>query len=100
MPKWCSTTWIRPRSARLGFPQAGPVDWCCCGVVVHPYGLPMDLVETRRLAEAGGAVVIEDAAQAVCVTVEGRPAGSIGAFGVLSFGRGKGLTGAPVAHSC
>jgi perosamine synthetase len=38
-------------------------------------------------------VVIEDAAQAVGAELDGRPVGSFGSFGILSFGRGKGLTG-------
>jgi len=62
-------------------------------VVVHLYGCPVDLGEVNRLAAQAGAVVIEDAAQAVGATVEHRPAGRQGSVAVLSFGRGKGLTG-------
>jgi len=62
-------------------------------VVVHLYGYPVDLEEVNRLAAEAGAVVIEDAAQAAGATVNGRPAGAQGSLAVLSFGRGKGLTG-------
>jgi dTDP-4-amino-4,6-dideoxygalactose transaminase len=62
-------------------------------VAVHPYGLAVDLPEIQRRAAQAGAMVIEDAAQAVGGSVAGRPAGSVGALGVLSFGRGKGFTG-------
>ncbi len=62
-------------------------------VVAHLYGCPVDLTEVNRLASAAGAVVIEDAAQAAGATLGGRPAGSLASLAVLSFGRGKGLTG-------
>ncbi len=62
-------------------------------VVAHLYGYPIDLVEITRLASETGAVVIEDAAQAAGATLGGRPAGAQGSLAVLSFGRGKGLTG-------
>jgi dTDP-4-amino-4,6-dideoxygalactose transaminase len=62
-------------------------------VVAHLYGLPTDLAELNRLAAAAGAIVIEDAAQAAGASVRGRPAGSQASVSVLSFGRGKGLTG-------
>ncbi len=62
-------------------------------VVVHLYGCPVDLVEVNRLAAEAGATVIEDAAQAAGATLNNRPAGAQGSLAVLSFGRGKGLTG-------
>lgn len=62
-------------------------------VVAHLYGCPVDLVEVNRLAAETGAVVIEDAAQAAGATLDGRPAGGLGSLALLSFGRGKGLTG-------
>lgn len=62
-------------------------------VVAHLYGCPVDLAEVNRLAANAGAIVIEDAAQGAGATVHGRPAGRQASVGVLSFGRGKGLTG-------
>ncbi len=62
-------------------------------VVVHLYGYPIDLAEVNRLVAEAGAVVIEDAAQAAGATVRNRPAGTQSSLAVLSFGRGKGLTG-------
>ncbi len=64
-------------------------------VVVHFYGCPVDLGLVNRLTATwgGGAVVIEDAAQALGSTLNNRPAGSQSSLAVLSFGRGKGLTG-------
>lgn len=62
-------------------------------VLVHPFGVPVAIAEARSRARAAGVVVVEDAAQAIGATVDGRPAGSRGDFGILSFGRGKGWTG-------
>ena len=64
-------------------------------VVVHLYGYPVDLFEVNRLAAeaGGGAIVIEDAAQAAGATLRERPLGTQSSLAVLSFGRGKGMTG-------
>ncbi len=62
-------------------------------VVAHLYGVPVNLPAVEALAREFGAVVIEDAAQGAGVRFGGRPAGALGRYGVLSFGRGKGVTG-------
>ena len=62
-------------------------------VLVHLYGVPVDVPELSRRSGRAGAVVIEDAAQGVGGRLGGKSLGSFGPFGVLSFGRGKGLTG-------
>lgn len=61
-------------------------------VAVHQYGIPVDLRRIRQTAP-GGTVIIEDAAQGIGGSLEGKPLGGHGDLGVLSFGRGKGLTG-------
>ena len=62
-------------------------------VLVHLYGIPVDVGRFRALAQEYGAVVIEDAAQGSGGAWAGRPLGQHGSLGVLSFGRGKGATG-------
>jgi dTDP-4-amino-4,6-dideoxygalactose transaminase len=62
-------------------------------VVAHLYGFPADVPAVAALALAHGASVIEDAAQGAGGTLRGQPLGSFGALTVLSFGRGKGITG-------
>ncbi|HEX5385594.1 MAG TPA: DegT/DnrJ/EryC1/StrS family aminotransferase [Gemmatimonadales bacterium] len=62
-------------------------------VVAHLYGIPVDVPAVTALAHAAGAVVIEDAAQGAGVLFGDAPAGTLGRWGVLSFGRGKGVTG-------
>ncbi len=77
----------------LGDVQAALRQGAAAIVVVHLYGCPIDLAPLNRLAAEAGAAVIEDAAQAAGASVNGRPAGTQGSLVVLSFGRGKGLTG-------
>ena len=62
-------------------------------VVVHLYGIPVDLDQVGALAKEFGALVIEDAAQGVGASWKGRVLGECGSLGIVSFGRGKGLTG-------
>ena len=62
-------------------------------VVAHWFGLPVDLRPWAAETHAVGALLVDDAAQAVGGSFAGRPVGAGGDFGVLSFGRGKGRTG-------
>jgi len=62
-------------------------------VVAHLYGVPVNLGEVTALAARFGACVVDDAAQGVGGSYRGVPLGLHGVLGVLSFGRGKGLTG-------
>lgn len=62
-------------------------------VVVHPYGLPVDLREVARRTSETGTIIIEDAAQSTGAWLSGRRLGAWGDLAVLSFGRGKGWTG-------
>lgn len=61
--------------------------------VVHLYGVPVDLARVARMAADAGALLIEDAAQGAGAAWQGRPLGAHGSLAVLSFGRGKGITG-------
>jgi dTDP-4-amino-4,6-dideoxygalactose transaminase len=62
-------------------------------VVAHLYGLAVDMARARDLCGQYGALLIEDAAQAAGGRLHGRLLGSWGSVSVLSFGRGKGMTG-------
>ena len=59
---------------------------------VHPFGMPHCLGDIVSQAHANGAVVIEDAAQAMGARLEGRPVGTQGDFGLYSLGPGKPLS--------
>lgn len=54
-------------------------------VPVHLYGVPLDLNELSRLREEFGLAVVEDCAQSILATWEGRPAGSVGDLAATSF---------------
>ena len=58
-------------------------------VLVHPFGIPLAAEETIAVAQQAGAVVIEDAAQALGAKWDGRPVGTRGDFGLFSLGPGK-----------
>jgi hypothetical protein len=75
-------------SARLAL-QAG------ASVIVgtHLYGIPFDVPALREIADVAGAVVVEDTAQGLGALLGGRPCGALADVGVLSFGRGKGVSG-------
>ncbi|HEX6534675.1 MAG TPA: DegT/DnrJ/EryC1/StrS family aminotransferase [Gemmatimonadaceae bacterium] len=63
-------------------------------VVVAPlYGIPVDMHEVAVLANRYCATIIEDAAQGAGAMLDGKPVGALGTLSILSFGRGKGLSG-------
>ena len=62
-------------------------------VIAHLYGYPADVRAVASLANEYGVPVVEDAAQGAGGTLLDRRLGSFGPLTVLSFGRGKGVTG-------
>ena len=60
---------------------------------VDLFGLPADADAIRKVAEAHGLAVVEDACQAWGATYDGRRAGSLGDMGVFSFFPTKNLGG-------
>lgn len=63
-----------------------------CVVPSHLFGIPSDMARITPLAQARGAFVLEDAAQALGMSIGGRPAGTLGDAGIFSFDRGKSVT--------
>lgn len=59
---------------------------------VHLYGQIVDMDRLMRLANARSIDVIEDAAEALGVTLNGRHAGTFGRFGTFSFFANKTIT--------
>ncbi|HEY2897168.1 MAG TPA: DegT/DnrJ/EryC1/StrS family aminotransferase [Gemmatimonadaceae bacterium] len=62
-------------------------------VVSHLFGYPADVPAVAALAAQHGAAVIEDAAQGAWGSLRGTRLGAFGPLAILSFGRGKGMTG-------
>lgn len=63
-----------------------------CVVAHHLFGVPSNVARIRRLCRQHDAFVVEDAAQAMGVSVGGRWVGTLGDAGIFSFGRGKNIT--------
>jgi dTDP-4-amino-4,6-dideoxygalactose transaminase len=61
-------------------------------IPVHLYGMPAKIIEIIEIAKVYGVPVIEDAAEALGSSVENKPCGSFGEFGVLSFNGNKIIT--------
>ncbi len=61
-------------------------------ISVHLYGMPAKMGEIISIANEFGVPVIEDAAEALGANINGKPCGSFGEFGVLSFNGNKIIT--------
>jgi dTDP-4-amino-4,6-dideoxygalactose transaminase len=72
-------------------------------VVVHLYGMPAKMKEITAIADKYQIPVIEDAAEALGSTYQGKACGTFGRFGILSFNGNKIITtsggGALVCHN-
>lgn len=62
-------------------------------VVAPLFGYPVDLPSLAAVAREHGVPLIEDAAQAAGAALKGNRIGAFGDLSILSFGRGKGMTG-------
>ncbi len=71
-------------------------------IPVHLYGMPARMQEILDIARHFAIPVIEDAAEALGSTYHGKPCGSLGDFGILSFNGNKIITtsggGALLSH--
>lgn len=61
-------------------------------LAVHTYGLPVDMDEVTAIAEEHDLLVIEDAAEAIGQTYQGRDCGSFGDISAFSFYPNKHIT--------
>jgi dTDP-4-amino-4,6-dideoxygalactose transaminase len=61
-------------------------------IPVHLYGMPAKMNDIMTIAQKYEIPVIEDAAEALGSSISGRPCGSFGDFGVLSFNGNKIIT--------
>jgi dTDP-4-amino-4,6-dideoxygalactose transaminase len=61
-------------------------------IPVHLYGMPAKMDDILSIANEYGIPVIEDAAEALGSSIENKPCGSFGEFGVLSFNGNKIIT--------
>lgn len=57
------------------------------------YGFPGRMDEIKRICEEHGALLIEDAAEAMGATIDGKPCGSFGDYSAVSYNGNKIITG-------
>ena len=62
-------------------------------IVPHLFGNPADIGSITDLVKGRNIHVIDDAAQALGAAIDGRPVGSFGDVGIISFGSGKVCSG-------
>lgn len=62
-------------------------------VVAHLYGTPGKIDEIKAIADKHGAVIVEDAAESLGATYNGRQTGSFGNISCISFNGNKVITG-------
>jgi dTDP-4-amino-4,6-dideoxygalactose transaminase len=61
-------------------------------IAVHLYGMPAQMSALSALSQEYGIPLIEDAAEALGSTLDGRPCGGFGDFSILSFNGNKIIT--------
>ncbi|GFI43579.1 putative pyridoxal phosphate-dependent aminotransferase EpsN [Lachnospiraceae bacterium] len=62
-------------------------------VVSHLYGTPGKIDEIKKIADAHNALIVEDAAESFCASLEGRQTGTFGDVSVVSWNGNKLITG-------
>ncbi|MBQ3202078.1 MAG: aminotransferase class I/II-fold pyridoxal phosphate-dependent enzyme [Clostridia bacterium] len=85
----CETWNMDPAALELAFakyPQAKVV------VLAHLYGVPAEMDEICTVCARHGAVLVEDAAEALAATYKGQPCGTFGTYNVVSFNGNKIIT--------
>lgn len=62
-------------------------------IMAHLYGFPGKIKEIKAICEKHGALLIEDAAEAMGATVDGKQCGSFGDYSAISYNGNKIITG-------
>ncbi len=62
-------------------------------VLAHLYGTPGKIYEIRKIADAHGALIVEDAAESFGATYKGIQTGMFGDYSIISFNGNKIVTG-------
>ena len=62
-------------------------------VLAHLYGTPGKMEEIRKIADAHGALIVEDAAESLGAIYKGIETGSLGDYNAISFNGNKIITG-------
>ena len=83
-------TWnMDPRALELAFEKHPDTRIV---MLAHLYGTPAKMDEIVEMCNRHGAIIIEDAAEALSATYKGRQCGTFGKYGVVSFNGNKIIT--------
>ena len=74
------------------FDEAGKIDKVKAILPVHLYGVPARMDDIMKLSERYGIPIVEDAAESLGATLNGKHTGTFGEFGVYSFNGNKIIT--------
>ena len=80
------------QEALIHFKQAGALSKIKAIIPVHLYGMPAKMNEIMAIANECGIPVVEDAAESLGATLNGKHTGTFGEFGVYSFNGNKIIT--------
>ena len=80
------------REALIYFEQQGELSKIKAILPVHLYGMPAKMDEIMTIANEFGIPVVEDAAESLGATLNGKHTGTFGEFGVYSFNGNKIIT--------
>lgn len=84
-------TWnMDPKALKKAFDQYPDVKLVVCA---HLYGTPAKIGDIKEICKAHGALLIEDAAESLGSTYNGKQTGTWGDYGVISFNGNKIITG-------
>jgi len=85
---------VDPDTLDFDFGQLATVadEQTLCVVSTHLFGVPSDVERARTTCAGKGIAVVEDAAQAMGVEIDGRMLGTVGDAGFFSLGRGKNIS--------
>ena len=88
------TSWnMSPEALRLALEnRAGAGKLPKAAVVVNLYGQSAEYSKIKHLCDKYGVLLIEDAAESMGATYQGRPSGTFGKFGIFSFNGNKIIT--------
>ena len=78
-----------PKALELAFEK---YPQCKVVVLVHLYGVPAKVDEIKQICDKHGAILIEDAAEALASKYKGRSCGTLGKYNALSFNGNKIIT--------
>ena len=62
-------------------------------VIAHLYGTPGKIDEIRKICDKHGALIVEDAAESLGATYDGKQTGLFGDYSIISFNGNKIITG-------